>query len=151
MAKKEVAALLEQKQPQAKDHTHIIADHPGVVNPDLTDLSQLREFARIKASDMVEVVQGLYPRYDRYIHSKCENGREYGIQLRPDATRALLEAFAPGQLHKPRKPNRKKNGRIQARLSDDLHERVRLHLAQTGITAQQFLEGLVVRFFTGKE
>ena len=26
--KKEVAALLEQKQPQAKNHTHIIAEEP---------------------------------------------------------------------------------------------------------------------------
>lgn len=146
-AKKEVAALLEQKQPQAKNHTHIIADDGNSVKPNLTELSQLREFAKIKATDMVEIVQGLYPRYDKYIHSKCENGKEYGIQLRPDATKALLQRFAPGYLEKSRKPNRRKPNRIQARLPDALYQQLQLHLQQSGQTAQDFLEGLVAQFF----
>lgn len=145
--KKEVAALLEQKQPQAKNHTHIIAEEPKSVKPNLRELAQLREHAKIKATDMVEVVQGLYPRYDKYIHSKCENGKEYGIQLRPDATKALLQRFAPEFLEKPRKPNRKKPNRIQARLPDALFEQLQLHLQQSGQTAQDFLEGLVAQFF----
>ena len=146
-AKKEVAALLEQKQPQAKNHTHIIAEEPKSVKPNLRELAQLREHAKIKATDMVEVVQGLYPRYDKYIHSKCENGKEYGIQLRPDATKALLQRFAPEFLEKPRKPNRKKPNRIQARLPDALFEKLQLHLQQSGQTAQDFIEGLVSQFF----
>lgn len=145
--KKEVAALLEQKQPQAKNHTHIIAEEPKSVKPNLRELAQLREHAKIKATDMVEVVQGLYPRYDKYIHSKCENGKEYGIQLRPDATKALLQRFAPEFLEKPRKPNRKKPNRIQARLPDALFAQLQLHLKQSGQTAQDFLEGLVAQFF----
>ena len=146
-AKKEVAALLEQKQPQAKNHTHIIAEDLKSVKPNLRELAQLREHAKIKATDMVEIVQGLYPRYDKYIHSKCENGKEYGIQLRPDATKALLQRFAPEFLEKPRKPNRKKPNRIQARLPDALFEQLQLHLQQSGQTAQDFLEGLVAQFF----
>ena len=145
--KKEVAALLEQKQPQAKNHTHIIAEEPKSVKPNLRELAQLREHAKIKAMDMVEVVQTLYPRYDKYIHSKCENGKEYGIQLRPDATKALLQRFAPEFLEKPRKPNRKKPNRIQARLPDALFAQLQLHLQQSGQTAQDFLEGLVAQFF----
>lgn len=145
--KKEVAALLEQKQPQAKNHTHIIAEEPKSVKPNLRELAQLREHAKIKATDMVEVVQALYPRYDKYIHSKCENGKEYGIQLRPDATKALLQRFAPEFLEKPRKPNRKKPNRIQARLPDALFAQLQLHLQQSSQTAQDFLEGLVAQFF----
>lgn len=145
--KKEVAALLEQKQPQAKNHTHIIAEEPKSVKPNLRELAQLREHAKIKATDMVEVVQGLYPRYDKYIHSKCENGKEYGIQLRPDATKALLQRFAPEFLEKPRKPNRKKPNRIQARLPDALFKQLQQHLQQSGQTAQDFLEGLIAQFF----
>ena len=40
---------------------------------------------------MVAVVQGLYPKYDKAMQSKCENGDDYGISLRPDAMRALYE------------------------------------------------------------
>lgn len=145
--KKEVAALLEQKQPQAKNPTPIIADDGKSVKLNLAELSHLREYAKIKATDMVEVVQGLYPRYDKYIHSKCENGKDYGIQLRPDATKALLQRFAPEYLEKPRKPNRKKPNRIQARLPDALYEQLQQHLRLTGQSAQDFLEGLVVQFF----
>ena len=145
--KKEVAALLEQKQPQAKNHTHIIADDGKSVKLNLAELSHLREYAKIKATDMVEVVQGLYPRYDKYIHSKCENGKDYGIQLRPDATKALLQRCAPEYLEQPRKPNRKKPNRIQARLPDALYEQLQQHLRLTGQSAQDFLEGLVVQFF----
>lgn len=146
-AKKEVAALLEQKQPQAKNHTHIIAEELQSVKPNLREPAQLREHAKIKATDMVEVVQGLYPRYDKYIHSKCENGKEYGIQLRPDATKALLQRFAPEFLENPRKPKRKKPNRVQARLPDALFEQLQQHLQRSGQTMQDFLEGLVSQFF----
>ena len=145
--KKEVAALLEQKQPQAKNHTPIIAEDEKSVKPNLRDLSQLRKHAGVKSVDMVEVVQTIYPRYDKYIHSKCENGKEYGIQLRPDATKALLQRFAPEFLEKPRKPNRKKPNRIQARLPDALFEQLQLYLQQSGQTTQDFIEGLISRFF----
>lgn len=149
--KKEVAALLEQKQPQAKNHTPIIAKDEKSVKPNLRDLSQLRKHAGVKSVDMVEVVQTIYPRYDKYIHSKCENGKEYGIQLRPDATKALLQRFAPEFLEKPRKPNRKKPNRIQARLPDALFDQLQLHLKSTGGTTQDFLESLVRQFFNRKE
>lgn len=145
--KKEVAALLEQKQPQANNLNPIIAEETKSVKLDLTEPSQLREYAKIKAVEMVEVVQGIYPRYDKYIHSKCENGKEYGIQLRPDATRALIQRFAPEFLEKPRKPNRKKPNRIQARLPDMLYEQLQQHLQRSGQTMQDFLEGLVSKFF----
>lgn len=146
-AKKEVAALLEQKQPQTKNHTPIIAEDQKSVKLNLANLSQLREHAGVKATDMVEVVQGIYPRYDKYIHSKCENGKDYGIQLRPDATKALLQRFAPEFLEKPKQPQRRKPNRVQARLPDALYEQLQLHLQQTGLTAQDFLEGLVAQFF----
>lgn len=142
---KKVAALLEQKQPQAKNHTNIIAEDPGSVKPDPADLSALRSYAKIRAADMVEVVQAIYPRYDKYIHSKCENGSEYGIQLRPDAARALLRRFAPELLEKPRKPNRRKPNRIQARLEDGIYTRLQQAAKDDNTTIQQLLEKMVLR------
>lgn len=143
---KEVAALLEQKQPQANNLDSIIADGRQSVK-DFSDLAMLREYSKVNAVQMVEVVRSIYPGYDKMLQSKCENGKKYGIQLRPDATRALIQRFAPEFLEKPRKPNRKKPNRIQARLPDALYEQLQQHLQRSGQTMQDFLEGLVSQFF----
>lgn len=60
------------------------------------ELRSLRIELGLPARDMVAVVQGLYPKYDKTMQSKCENGDDYGISLRPDAMKALYEKFAPG-------------------------------------------------------
>ena len=49
----------------------------------------------LPAKDMVAVVQELYPKYDKTMQSKCENGDDYGISIRPDAMKALYAKFAP--------------------------------------------------------
>lgn len=149
--KKEVAALLEQKQPQAKNPNPIIAEDKKSVKPNPNELSQLREYAGCRAVDMVEVVREIYPKYDKFIHSKVENGKDYGIQLRPDATKELVQRFAPEIQAKPRKPNRSKPNRIYARLPDALFEKLQQHLQSTSQTAQDFIEGLITQFFKTTE
>ena len=149
--KKEVAALLEQKQPQAKNPNPIIAEDKKSVKPNPNELSQLREYAGCRAVDMVEVVREIYPKYDKFIHSKVENGKEYGIQLRPDATKELVQRFAPEIQAKPRKPNRRKPNRIQARLPDALFEKLQQHLLSSGQTVQDFIEELIAKFFESTE
>lgn len=149
--KKEVAALLEQKQPQAKNPNPIIAEDQKSVKPNPNELSQLREYAGCKAVDMVEVVREIYPKYDKYLHSKVENGKDYGVQLRPDATKELVQRFAPDIQAKPRKPNRRKSNRIYARLPDALFAKLQQHLQSTGQTAQDFIEGLIAQFFKTTE
>lgn len=144
---KKVAALLEQKQPQAKNHDFSISANSDFVKPENLDLQAFRTEKGLMAKDVVEVVKGIYPKYDKVIHSKCEHGDEYGIRLRSDAALALLERFAPDRLIKPKRDRHKKSNRIQARLSDDLYAQTRRHLQQTGKTAQDFLEGLVRQFF----
>lgn len=99
---------------------------------------------------MVDVVRSIYPRYDRFLHSKVENGTSYGIQLRPDAMHALVQRFAPELLMRPRRPQRRKPNRIQARLSDALYGQLQLHLCTHGLTVQDFLEVLVTDFFAAQ-
>ena len=112
----------------------------------------MREYAGCRAVDMVEVVREIYPKYDKYLHSKVENGKEYGIQLRPDATKELVQRFAPEIQAKPRKPNRRKPNRIYARLPDALYrQKLQQHLQSTGQTAQDFIEGLIAQFFKTTE
>ena len=59
------------------------------------ELRELRLSKQIPAKDMVAVVQQIYPKYDKTVQSKCENGEIYGVSLRPDAMAALYAHFAP--------------------------------------------------------
>ena len=59
------------------------------------ELRELRLSKQIPAKDMVAVVQAIYPKYDKTVQSKCENGDAYGVSLRPDAMAALYAHFAP--------------------------------------------------------
>lgn len=41
------------------------------------ELRELRLSKSIPAKDMVAVVQQIYPKYDKTVQSKCENGEVY--------------------------------------------------------------------------
>lgn len=154
MPKKSVTALGQQQRSQDGSGRQtnlpmsILPSTRGEVN---CELQSLRERSGCKSIEMVDVVKGIYPKYDKYIHSKCENGREYGITLRPDAMDALVQRFAPEIQAKPRKPNRRKPNRIYARLPDALFEKLQQHLQSSGQTAQDFIEGLIAQFFKSTE
>ena len=89
----------------------IVPEKPGEVK---NDLRQLRLMCGAPVKDMVEVVRALYPKYDKVIQSKVEHGDEYGIQLRPDAMRALLYHFSTERPSAPKADGRTKPYRIQA-------------------------------------
>lgn len=85
------------------------------------ELRELRLAKQIPAKEMVAVVQELYPKYDKTVQSKCENGEAYGVSLRPDAMAALYARFAPelaAAQKAPKKDNRRLTCRISARLED---------------------------------
>lgn len=67
------------------------------------ELRALRLAKSIPVREMVEVVRPLYPKYDKTVQSKCENGDAYGVDLRKDAMEALYKAFDPEALTKARK------------------------------------------------
>lgn len=148
MPKKSVTALGQQQRSQDGSGRQtnlpmsILPSTRGEVN---CELQSLRERSGCKSIEMVDVVKGIYPKYDKYIHSKCENGREYGITLRPDAMDALVQRFAPDLQNKSRKPNRSKPNRIYARLPDALYRQLQQHLERIGKTMQDFLEELITK------
>lgn len=80
------------------------------------ELRELRISKQIPAKDMVAVVQQLYPKYDKTVQSKCENGDAYGVSLRPDALAALYDHFAP-ELAQARKAAKKDAHRLTCRIS----------------------------------
>ena len=79
------------------------------------ELRALRLAKNIPVKEMVEVIRPLYPKYDKTVQSKCENGNSYGVQLRPDAMAALYKAFDPDAL--TRKLKSKDQHRLTCRVS----------------------------------
>lgn len=114
-------------------------------------LRELRLAKQIPAKEMVAVVQELYPKYDKTVQSKCENGEVYGVSLRPDAMAALYARFAPelaATARKvPKKDNRRLKCRISARLEDaDYAALQRLVAAEGYATMQDLLTAIVRRY-----
>lgn len=147
MSKKKVTALPQQSRPQEPGPIPMIpANAPGVK----IDLAELRSAKKIQAKEMIEVVASIYPKYDKYIQSKVEHGDEYGVQLRQDAMIALLTTFAPERLKRRRRSNRRKANRIQARLTDDVYNRLQLAIKANGDSIQDILEGAVLAYLATK-
>lgn len=80
------------------------------------ELRCLRVGLGLPAKDMVAIVQTLYPKFDKTMQSKCERGDEYGVNIRPDAMKALYERFAPERLEPPKR-TRHGQHRLTCRIS----------------------------------
>ena len=101
-------------------------------------------------ADMVAVVQAIYPKYDKTVQSKCENGDAYGVSLRPDAMAALYAHFAP-ELAEGRKAVKKDAHRLTCRISArletaDYEALQRLIEAEGYATTQDWLTATVRRY-----
>lgn len=111
-------------------------------------LRELRLAKQIPAKEMVAVVQELYPKYDKTVQSKCENGEVYGVSLRPDAMAALYARFAPELAtarKAPKKDNRHLTCRISARLEDADYAALQRLVATEGYASMQDLLTNIVR------
>ena len=119
------------------------------------DLRDLRVRKQLPVKDMVEVVRELYPKFDKTVQSKCENGDAYGILLRPDAMDALYRRFAPDILEGRRLARRERHRltcRISARLENADYAALQQHLKADGYaTMQDLLTDLVRRYLMEKE
>ena len=99
---------------------------------------------------MVAVVQQIYPKYDKTVQSKCENGEVYGVSLRPDAMAALYAHFAPEvveQRKAAKKDAHRLTCRISARLETADYEALQQLIAADGYaTTQDWLTAIVRRY-----
>ena len=111
------------------------------------ELRDLRISRQLPAREMVAVVQALYPKYDKTIQSKCENGDTYGVTIRPDAMRALYAQFAPERLEPPKRTRHGQHRltrRISCRLENEDYEALQQLIAASGCeTVQEWLTGIV--------
>lgn len=111
-------------------------------------LRELRIRKQLPVKDMVEVVQEIYPKFDRYTQSKCEG--DYGIELKPDAMQHLMETFAADELEAKARSRHGKHRltcRIAARLPDDTYAALMQQVHEDGFgTVQDWLAELVRRY-----
>ncbi|MCM1439197.1 MAG: hypothetical protein NC131_08345 [Roseburia sp.] len=114
------------------------------------EIRTLRLEKNIPAKAMAEVIQQLYPKFDKTVLSKCEHGDEYGVHIRPDAVDALYAAFAPELLEarkRARDGNRRLTSRVSARLTDEDYEALQRRMRADGYaTNQDLLTALVKRY-----
>ena len=116
------------------------------------ELRCLRVDLGLPAKDMVAVVQELYPKYDKTMQSKCENGDDYGISIRPDAMKALYAKFAPNgtKVSRRKKDRHRLATRVSCRLEDADMEALQQRMEADGYaTAQELLADLVQRYLRG--
>jgi len=118
------------------------------------ELRELRISRKLPAKEMVEVVRGIYPKYDKTMQSKCERGDEYGVQIRRDALDALYARFDPDHLAKAKK--KKGDGhrltcRISCRLEDDEYAALKKYVQADGFgTMQDWLAHTVRKYIRRK-
>lgn len=111
------------------------------------DLKKLRISKNIPAKDMVAVVKALYPKYDKTVQSKCENGEAYGVCLLPDAAEAIRDTFAPELKKKRKKDHHRLTCRISCRLENDVYEELQRNVKAEGYaTMQDWLTDVVKRY-----
>lgn len=101
------------------------------------DLKKLRLEKNIPAKDMVFVVKELYPKYDKTVQSKCENGKAYGVCLLPDAEDAIRDTFAPELKIKRKRDTHRLTCRISCRLENEVYEELQHNVKGEGYSTMQ--------------
>ena len=102
---------------------------------------------------MVAAVQALYPKYDKTVQCKCENGEAYGVTIRPDAMKALYGRFAPGRLEPPKRTRHGQHRltcRISCRLENEDYAALQRLIQVSGCaTVQNWLTSIVRKLIAG--
>lgn len=102
-------------------------------------LRELRTEHGANARDMVKEVRKRYPKYDRSLHSKCERGDEYGVELRHDAMNLLYERFAPTNkpVNAPKRDFHRLTYRIYGRLTKAAYTALQQQIKADGFDSVQ--------------
>lgn len=110
----------------------------------MNKLAKIRADKLIPMQDMVDLIRKHYPKMDKPLLSKVLNGDLYGVDLRPDAVKMLLEKFAPEELGKPVKENRRLKCRISGRLEDGQYAALQRRIKADGYsTVQDWIADMV--------
>ena len=105
----------------------------------MSDLQTLRLSRSVPARDMAETVQKIYPKFDRYLLSKCEAESVYGVQIKHDALKALYLKYDPeGWAKRKRRTDGHKNqSRIYCRMDEDTYKNLIAQIRKDGFKSVQ--------------
>ena len=116
-----------------------ISQNAGKVNT----LQALREENNLTADEIVHLIKEKYPRYDRFLQSKCEHSELYGVTLVPQAMRLLVERYAG--LVPSKEEKRTLKNRIVCRLSDEDFKLFTEKYKADGFTTRQGVVSFLIK------
>lgn len=145
MSKEKAALLVAQHEPQEGKNDSEASFPIPILTPLPADVKMLEEFQRrnIPNIDIIDTMRTAWPGFDKSLLSKCRNYKHYGVGLRREAVKLLSEHFHLEAPEPKRQPIRRKSKRIQCRLTDEMYDRLQLHLVRTGQSMQGFLEQII--------
>lgn len=133
-SQKKETPLLEQDEPQGKDHETSISDQKSIVNPAATTwLADMRREKNIRANEVTAVIKSHRGKFDASLLSKVERPGEYGVQLVPSVAKIVQAAFGYAPRRSRRSDNRTLPCRVSFRLSPSEYSGL-----QTAISADGF-------------
>lgn len=113
-------------------------------------LTELRLLKDLKAADMAEAVQELYPKFDKPLLSKCENGAVYGVQLRQDAMKHLYRKYAPEMARRTDGAGGRARGyQIRCRIHESERTALQRALKRNHTTIQDWMSGIIRNYIGG--
>lgn len=108
------------------------------------DLTKIGAENCTATKDVIEAIQELYPKYDKYLHSKVVNGEQYGIQIRDDAYKMLGEKFGVKKKQKKSKDYHKLRHQVKCRITPNDYELIMEQIKQSDFdTMQDWLHSLI--------
>lgn len=154
LAKKEEAAPAATGTTSTKEKLSFEVYQSGGEKSTPNELRELRTSRGLAVKEMVAVVQELYPKYDKTVQSKCENGDAYGVTIRKDALKVLYRHFAP-ELLEPKKRTRhgqhRLTCRVSARLENGTFAALQQQMQVDGYRSfQELITALVMRYIEGE-
>ena len=140
MEKEKRPAPLAQREPQPMEHTHMVTVGTEPVKNRLRDY---REARGVAPADIIAIIQKQFPKYDKTLHSKCENVNKYAVEPCEEAFKLLDEHYGIVKKHE----RRTKANRVICRLSEEDYQAFKAAIAQSSYaTMQAYLERTIKRF-----
>lgn len=146
MSKKEAVQAAPTAEPQRGKNDEQTSFPMSILPGDPPDVKVLKalEIKKADRRDIVDVVRKRFEGFDNSLITKCKNYEKYGVGLRREAVKLLREHFHIEAQEAQRQPRRTKPKRIQCRLTDELYSLLQRRMAQSGQTAQEYLESIIV-------
>ncbi|MBP3539353.1 MAG: hypothetical protein J6J62_05870 [Oscillospiraceae bacterium] len=114
------------------------------MSEEIRKLRNLRLKKSVKGEVIVKTVQELYPKFDKFTLSKCENGDVYGVDLRLDAKKLLRERFAAELDENGSLSNSKSRGyQIRCRIPKAERDKLQLALNANHTTIQAWMSEII--------